>query len=129
MNINNLEYKKMPFTLYNMIEEDSFVMECERDDKERYGIEDFEWSYVNVSDKEKFLIKMHNAEILEIIDKLINKISETEKRFKIYTRFDTGNLILIKLKKAILPDVSFNAPKKKSEVADENSNNSKKSKE
>ena len=125
MNIKNLEYKRMPFTLYNMIEDDSFIMECERDDKEKYGIDDFEWSYVKLTEKEKFLVRMHNSEILDNVDKLIDEISKVEKRFKIYTRFDTGNLILIKLKKAELPRIEINTPKNKKEekqdVSDEKS--------
>lgn len=118
MNIKDLEYKRMPFTLYNMIEEDSFIMECERDDKEKYSIDDFEWSYVKLTEKEKFLVRMHNSEILDNVDRLIGEISKVEKRFKIYTRFDTGNLILIKLKKAELPRIEINLPKKKAEKKD-----------
>lgn len=115
MNVSNLDFKNMSFTLYNMIDDDAFVMECERDSGELYGIDDFEWAYIDMPKKEKFLIKMHNKEMLNLIEDLKKKITETEKAFKIYTRFDTGNLIIIKLKKAVLPDIELKFPSRKEE--------------
>ena len=94
--LETLNFKDIKFSLYNKIDDDYIPQKWGKDDNTTYGIDDFVYAEFDLDKKEKFLITMHNKEMLSLINKMKIKIGND----KIYTiiDFDNGNLIVIKLK-------------------------------
>lgn len=99
--INKLNYNQITYTLFNMIEDDYFVQTCEKKYNEKYSVDDFIFAYLPLTDKEKFMIKMHNHTILNNISYLKKKY-EDFSYIRIYIDYTIGEVLIIKLKDKIV---------------------------
>ena len=95
--INSLFFKPINYTLYNIIDEDSFIHKIESMDKCSYSIDDFSYCEIPLSDKEKFLINMWNKDYMENVHQLEYDI-KNEPHATVYVNHEWGSIIIIKLK-------------------------------
>ena len=91
------EYKQVSYTIFNMIDDDMFVHEVNRAFNNKYSIDDFEYYDFGLSEKEKFLVQMHNSEFLKNVKVLKEELKE-QMGVKIYVYHDDGIIRIVKLK-------------------------------
>lgn len=99
--LKNVTWKPISYGRYNTIEEDGFIAYIENMTKKRYDIDDFEGCSFELSDKEKFLITIHNKEYLKNVKELMAKVEDIIG-VKVYVEYTKGMVQLIKLK-----DINF----------------------
>lgn len=99
--LKDLSFDPISFTLFNQIDEDDYIRQLEIYDKIKYSINDFECHYLSLTNKEKFLIKMHNKNFLKNIKTLIYYF-RLEPRVKIIIDYYTGEVVIIKLKNILI---------------------------
>lgn len=95
--INDLSFRTVTYTIFNKIEEDFFVHECENADKEKYSVDDFEYALMHLSDKDSFLMKMRNKDMLDRIN-CFKRVFADNQYVKIYSLFEKGEILIVKLK-------------------------------
>lgn len=95
--LKNNNFKPLTYTLYNKIDDDCYVQFLNKTYNEIYSIDDFEYYEFNMTDKERFLIKMYNSEYLSNVKKL-KELFKDENKVKIIVDHNDGRLFLIKLK-------------------------------
>ncbi len=84
------------FTIFNFIDEEYFVRDLEILTGEKYSINDFKYYNLELTDKEKFLIRMHNKNFLSTIYKLQKKFLN-EPKLRFFIKFDEGSVLIVKL--------------------------------
>lgn len=94
--INDDKFKPITYGLYNKIYDDSFVEYLNNQHKTVYSKDDFEYMTFDLTDKEKFLLKMRNKEYNLNIIILKQKLSKNDK-IKVYVENDNGRIIVIRL--------------------------------
>lgn len=95
--IKDKEFQSISFKLYNKIDDELIPQIWSKNNNEVYGIDDFENLPLDLSEKDKFLLSMHNKEFLKLIGKLRGKI-EKENQCIVYTDFKEQEINIIKLK-------------------------------
>ena len=95
--LSSLCFKPINYTLYNIIDEDYFIKKIENIDNTYYSIDDFVYTEIPLSEKEKFLINMWNHEYMENIKQLEIDL-EIQPRATVYVNHEWGCIIVIKLK-------------------------------
>lgn len=95
-------FRNLLFTVYNHIEDDGFVIEASNQDKENYGMDDFEFMKFDVSDDEKKAIKNKKSDIMHILNDFKYEVErERQPLFahcRIYIMKDLGSVIAVKTK-------------------------------
>lgn len=94
--LDTMVFKDITFSLFNKIDDEYIPQQWGKTDNTVYGIDDFVYCDVMLDKKEKFLITMHNKEIMNAINKLKTKIKN--EKYHVMLDFDNGSLIIIKLK-------------------------------
>ena len=79
---------KITYGIFNKMDDEQYISFLEKKFKEPFSVEDFKYYDFVLSDKEKFLIKMHNKEFLKNVKTLNELILIKEEEF-----FDFQNLI------------------------------------
>lgn len=103
MILNNLTFKNIPYTLYNLLDEDEyFIKQCNKTDKKIYTIEDFEYAIINLEEDEYEKFKSNDKDLIKNLF-MFKKIVERNVYCKVY--IDTlGHIIYaIKLKDKKFP--------------------------
>ena len=95
--IEELTFKPLTYTLFNIIDEDYFVDRLNKLDDTIYSIDDFTYAMYPLTDKERLLIRMWNNDYTQSIKDLQQKLS-SQPRVKVYVNRQDGLLSLIKLK-------------------------------
>lgn len=90
-------FKKITYTIFNRIDDDKIVTLIEKKLNTVLSIEDFEYYDFELSDKEKFLIKMRNKEIGNSINELKSKLNEYDGA-KLLIDYNEGILRIVKVK-------------------------------
>lgn len=72
--LNEDNFKKITYTIYNKMDDENYISYLEKKFGEPFSVEDFKYYDFSLTDKERFLIKMHNKEYLHNIKKLKNKL-------------------------------------------------------
>ena len=95
-------FKKMLFTPYNLIEDEGFVIEASNNDKESYGMEDFEYLQFKIDTEDKKAIKANKKDILNVFNDLKYEVEKQKQKpfayCRIYIMKDLGSVIAVKLK-------------------------------
>ena len=99
--IKDENFQKLTYGLYNMIEDEEFVYYLEHKYETRFDISDFEVMYFELTDKEKFLLKMRNKEFKTNIIILKQKLKKDET-YRVYVDNDNGKVFVIRLKRELL---------------------------
>lgn len=96
--IKNADFlSPISYKLFNKLDDDYVINRLNKKYDEIFDIEDFEVHVVNFTDKEKFLLKMHNKQFT-------NKIMEIVKEYKsidevnVFVDHEEGLLEIVKLK-------------------------------
>lgn len=98
MELGGAVYNNITYTIYNMIDDDMFVYETNKEFGEIFSVDDFEYFDFDLTDKEKFLLKMRNKEFLSFVT-LLKKYLSDRKGVKVYVYHDDGIVRIVKLKK------------------------------
>jgi len=72
--LKNIEFKPITFGLYNRIDDDMIPSYLGKKNHEIYGIDDFVYYSIPLDKKEKFLLSIHNKDIINSIKTLKSKI-------------------------------------------------------
>lgn len=99
--LKNIIWKPISYGRFNSLEEEGFIAYVENMTKKRYDIDDFEGCSFELSEKEKFLITMHNKEYLKNVKELMIKVEDLIG-VKVCIEYTKGMVQVIKLK-----DVKF----------------------
>lgn len=94
------KFKKVTYTIYNKMDDEQFIIFLENTFNESFSIEDFKYYDFDLTEKEKFLIRMHNKEYLQNIKNLKESLNE-KIGAKIYVDYDSGKLRIVKLNNVI----------------------------
>lgn len=94
--LKDVTWKPITYTLYNKLDEEGFIPFLNNKYKERFSIDDFECGVFDLTEKEKFLISMHNKEYLQNVSSLCKKLDSYDK-VKIHIDYDKGIVQVIKL--------------------------------
>lgn len=84
--LNEENFKKVTYTIYNKMDDENYITLLEKTFGEPFSVEDFKYYDFELTEKEKFLIKMHNKEYLNNIKDLKNKLKIMG--VKVYTDFN-----------------------------------------
>ena len=99
--IKDENFKNLTYGLFNMIEDDGFVYYANHLVKEKLSIDDFEVMYFELTDKEKFLLRMRNKDFKQNFVILKQKLSKYDT-IRMYIEFDNGKAYVIRVKKELL---------------------------
>lgn len=91
-------FKKITYTIFNKMDDEFYVKFLEQKFDELFSIEDFKYYEFNLSEKESFLIRMHNKEYLKNVKKLKDTFSKVIG-VKIYVNYKEGKILIVKLNK------------------------------
>lgn len=95
-------FRGLLFTVFNLIEDDGFVIEANNHDKTQYDMEDFDFIKFDISDDDKKAIKCKKSDILSILNDFKYEVEkQKQKAFpycRIYVMKDLGSVIAVKLK-------------------------------
>lgn len=94
--LDEKKFKPITFTIYNKMDDESFVTCLENFYGEKLSIDDFKYYDFELTDKEKFLVKMHNSDFLDNIKLLKEKIKKCHGA-KIYVDYEQGLIRIVKL--------------------------------
>lgn len=72
--LNEENFKKVTYTIYNKMDDENYITLLEKTFGEPFSVEDFKYYDFKLTEKERFLIKMHNKEYLNNIKDLKNKL-------------------------------------------------------
>ena len=96
------EFKRLLFTVYNLIEDDGFVIEASNNNKRDYDMEDFEFFKFDISDEDKKAIKSKKKDILNLLNDfkyMVEKEKQPQFAYcRIYVMKDLGSVIAVKTK-------------------------------
>ena len=101
--INN-GFKPSLFSIYNYIEDEGFILELKHNFNINFGIEDFEYILLKISEKDKNGIKYRMKSILSKFEELKNFIeiecqeNKSKPKSKVYINKDGGFVFIVKLK-------------------------------
>ena len=84
--LNEENFKKVTYTIYNKMDDENYITLLEKTFGEPFSVEDFKYYDFELTEKERFLIKMHNKEYLNNIKDLKNKLKIMG--VKVYTDFN-----------------------------------------
>lgn len=84
--LNEEKFKKVTYTIYNKMDDENYITLLEKTFGEPFSVEDFKYYDFELTEKERFLIKMHNKEYLNNIKDLKNKLKIMG--VKVYTDFN-----------------------------------------
>ena len=88
-------FKKITYTIYNQMDDENYIAYLEKRFNDIFSIEDFKYYDFELSDKEKFLLKMHNRDFLLNVKSLKRVISKDG--IKVYVDFENGIVRVVKL--------------------------------
>lgn len=88
-------FKKITYTIYNQMDDENYIAYLEKRFNDIFSIEDFKYYDFELSDKEKFLLKMHNRDFLLNVKSLKRIISKDG--IKVYVDFENGIVRVVKL--------------------------------
>lgn len=94
--LDTMVFKDITFSLYNKIDDEYIPLQWGKMDNTTYSVDDFVYCDVELDKKEKFLITMHNKEMMTAINKLKTKINN--EKYYVNVDFDNGSLKIIKLR-------------------------------
>ena len=94
--LKKADFKRITYGIFNTIDDDGYVNFLEKKYKEPFSIEDFEFYDFSLTEKEKFLIKMHNREYLKNIKILKENLSENINN-KLYVDYENSLIRIVKL--------------------------------
>lgn len=94
----------LTYTIFNEIEDDFFVGRMNMKYKNKYSIDDFVFYEFDLSDKEKFLLKMHNSDFMRCVKKLKKKLDDCEE-LRVYFSHNDGYIRVVKFKEFNLHDL------------------------
>lgn len=89
------DFKKITYTIYNQMDDENYIAYLEKKFKDIFSVEDFKYYDFELSDKEKFLLKIHNRDFLLNIKNLKKLISKDG--LKVYIDFECGIVRVVKL--------------------------------
>ena len=95
--LSRVTWRPILYGQYNKLDDEGFIIFVENMTKKKYDIDDFECCSFELSDREKFLITMHNKEYLKNIKLLISKL-ENIIGVKVHIDYVKGMIQVIKLK-------------------------------
>lgn len=95
--LKDKNFKNITYTLFNKIDDECYVDFLNKKLNNIYSVDDFEYYDFDLSDKERFLIKMYNSEYLKNVKALQSKINNFIG-VKVIIDHDFGRLIVVKLK-------------------------------
>ena len=96
-NFPNLTFGRISYLFYNKLDEEYLIKKIENEFNEKFTIDDFEIADILKTDKEKFLLKLHNKEIINQIkefEAFVNK----KKGYTFYLDKNNGYAKLVRLK-------------------------------
>ena len=101
--INSVPFKNVTFSIFNYIDNEGFVDELCGANKEKYGIDDFEYLKLLISEKEKNGIKFSNKEIVsnfkDFKSYIENDLQEGSiPKMRVFLINESGSLIVVRLK-------------------------------
>lgn len=102
--INSVPFKNVTFSIFNYIDNEGFVDEVCGANKEKYGIDDFEYLKLLISEKEKNGIKFSNKEIVSNFKNFKSYIEndlqeDSIPKMRVFLIKESGSLIVVRLKK------------------------------
>lgn len=92
---------KITYGIFNKMDDEQYISFLEKKFKEPFSVEDFKYYDFNLTDKERFLIKMHNKEYLTNVKKLRECLSE-KIGVKVYVDYNIGNVRVVKLNSVLI---------------------------
>jgi hypothetical protein len=95
--LNEDNFKKITYTIYNKMDDENYITYLEKKFNEVFSVEDFKYYDFDLTDKEKFLLKMHNKDYLNNV-KILKKEISTDG-IKVYVDFEEGIVRVVKLNK------------------------------
>ena len=101
--INSVPFKNVTFSIFNYIDNEGFVDEVCGANKEKYGIDDFEYLKLLISEKEKNGIKFSNKEIVSNFKNFKSYIEndlqeDSIPKMRVFLIKESGSLIVVRLK-------------------------------
>lgn len=101
--INSVPFKNVTFSIFNYIDNEGFVDEVCGANKEKYGIDDFEYLKLVISEKEKNGIKFSNKEIVSNFKNFKSYIEndlqeDSIPKMRVFLIKESGSLIVVRLK-------------------------------
>lgn len=101
--INSVPFKNVTFSIFNYIDNEGFVDELCGANKEKYGIDDFEYLKLLISEKEKNGIKFSNKEIVSNFKNFKSYIEndlqeDSIPKMRVFLIKESGSLIVVRLK-------------------------------
>lgn len=98
----NAQFKPITFRLYNMIDDDMIPYSFGKKNNEHYGIDDFEYFTFPLEKNEKFLLSLHNKDMMNSIKLLKAKLKD--KDCVVHVNCNEGEISVIKLVNENLSD-------------------------
>lgn len=95
--LNDENFIPITYRIFNFIDEDYFIRDVEKLNNERYSIDDFSYYEFELTNKEKFLVKMHNKDFLGNVLRLKRNL-KNQPNVKVYVLHDVGVIMVVKLK-------------------------------
>lgn len=92
---------KITYGIFNKMDDEQYISFLEKKFKEPFSVEDFKYYDFVLSDKEKFLIKMHNKEFLKNVKTLRESLKD-KIGIKVYIDYNVGNIRVVKLNSVLL---------------------------
>ena len=94
--------RELLFTVFNLIEDDGFVIEANNQDKTQYDMDDFDFIKFDISDDDKKAIKCKKSDVLNVLNDFKYEIERVKQKSfpycRIYVMKDLGSVIAVKLK-------------------------------
>lgn len=109
--IINSGFKPSLFSIYNYIEDDGFILELKRNFGINFGIDDFEYILLNISEKDRNGVRYRMKSILSKFEELKDFVeidcqeNKTKPKSKVYIDKDGGFVFVIKLKEFNLIEI------------------------
>ena len=95
--LNEENFKNITYTIYNKMDDENYIAYLEKRFNEIFSIDDFKYYDFKLTEKEKFLLKMHNKDYINNIKCLKKKISTDGIKVDVY--FNEGIVRVVKLNK------------------------------
>lgn len=95
--LKNIIWKPISYGRFNSLEDEGFITCVENMTNKKYDIDDFEGCSFELTDKEKFLVTMHNKEYLKNVKELITKLEDLIG-VKVFVEYTKGMVQVFKLK-------------------------------
>lgn len=109
--IREREFKPSNFSVYGMIENDGYIIELEGMFGKRYGVDDFDYMVMELTEKEKNALLYRMSIITDKIKNLKEfievKIQEDrlKPKVRVYVNYDKRYMIIVKLKEFDLKSI------------------------